>query len=236
MRRIVISHLTRMRQGCICVAGCDPVSLEHVRLVQRDGQMGLDLLSRNGGPFDMAVLVEFVSEPRPVPPEVEDHVVDPRRVRCIERLSTPDFWTILEEVSRSRLREIFGPELAKVGKSSCCVDVKKGSASLGCFRPLLRPVLYLEKTDRGRNRLRMMITDDDFDLDLPVTDLRFHQEDGATPDAEKIEDARQRLRGREKVLLSVGLTRPFASGADRPPVHWLQVNNLHFENDPVWGI
>ena len=36
--------------------------------------------------------------------------------------------------------------------------------------------------------------------------------------------------------LSVGLTRPFASSADLPAVHWLQVNNTHFENNPRWQL
>ena len=51
----------------------------------------------------------------------------------------------------------------------------------------------------------------------------------------KIEEIRARLRTPEKVLLSVGLSRAWPSNPDRPPVHWLQVNNLHFEGDPTWS-
>jgi hypothetical protein len=37
-------------------------------------------------------------------------------------------------------------------------------------------------------------------------------------------------------LLSVGLTRPFSTRPDEPPLHWLQVNNLHLEDDPAWRL
>ena len=37
-------------------------------------------------------------------------------------------------------------------------------------------------------------------------------------------------------LLSVGLTRPFSSREGDAPVHWLQVNNIHLEDDPAWRL
>ena len=37
-------------------------------------------------------------------------------------------------------------------------------------------------------------------------------------------------------MLGVGLTRPFAPTAGEPPLHWLQVNNLHLEDDPAWRL
>jgi len=42
-------------------------------------------------------------------------------------------------------------------------------------------------------------------------------------------------RGPE-MILSVGLTRPFAPSSESEEVHWLQVNNVHFEDDPVWQL
>ena len=41
---------------------------------------------------------------------------------------------------------------------------------------------------------------------------------------------------RHELLLSVGLTRPFAPSPDAPPIHWLQVNNIHLEPDPCWRL
>lgn len=36
------------------------------------------------------------------------------------------------------------------------------------------------------------------------------------------------------IILSVGLTRPFAPEGFQNPVHWLQVNNIHVPIDPLW--
>ncbi len=41
--------------------------------------------------------------------------------------------------------------------------------------------------------------------------------------------------GGAEVLLSVGLTRAFSTGGF-PPVHWLQVNNIHFRKNPLWNL
>ena len=233
--RIVINHITRMRQGYICVAGCEVGTLRHIRPVLSMGLISTDFLARNGGPFDMGAVIEFEATPQPSPPEVEDHVFDPRRLKRLEILSGPDFWTLLEEIAQPRLKDIFGKDLVPIGKNpgSCCVDVNRGCASLGCYRPYLRPVLYVGKSE-NRSRVRIMIDDGDFDLDLGVTDARLFRPDNATADEKKIEEVRARLRTPEKVLLSVGLSRAWPSSPDRPPVHWLQVNNLHFEGDPTW--
>ena len=60
--------------------------------------------------------------------------------------------------------------------------------------------------------------------------------DGETPDEERVRAINRRMEEGEGVLLSVGLTRAFASAADREPVHWLQVNNLHLERTPCWRL
>jgi hypothetical protein len=38
------------------------------------------------------------------------------------------------------------------------------------------------------------------------------------------------------VILSVGLTRPFRKWGDSEERHWLQVNNIHLEDDPLWQL
>lgn len=60
--------------------------------------------------------------------------------------------------------------------------------------------------------------------------------DGARPDAETIRDVAGRLARGVPALLSVGLTRPFSARPDEPPLHWLQVNNIHLEDDPAWRL
>ena len=56
--KIVITHLTRMQKGFICVAGVDLATGQHVRPVLRS-QMRKELLARYGGPFDIGNIVEL---------------------------------------------------------------------------------------------------------------------------------------------------------------------------------
>jgi hypothetical protein len=36
------------------------------------------------------------------------------------------------------------------------------------------------------------------------------------------------------VILSVGLTRPWRKQEDTAERHWLQVNNVHLQDNPLW--
>jgi hypothetical protein len=84
--------------------------------------------------------------------------------------------------------------------------------------------------------VRMKLGDADFDLDLGVTDIRLYGRDYVTPDRAVVDHISGELANGTPVLLSVGLTRPFAKSPDTPPLHWLQINNVHLERDPTWRL
>lgn len=71
-------------------------------------------------------------------------------------------------------------------------------------------------------------------LDLGITDVRFFEEDFITVREDVVAIARDRIASGTRLLLSVGLTR--ATVPPDKPLHWLQVNNIHFENDPIWSV
>jgi len=235
--RLAVTHLTRMRPGYICVAGVDANTGAHVRPVQPVGQLSDALLSRRGGPFDMATVVDLGTV-RPVgqPPEVEDLEFTPWHARAVQSIEPDLFWEMLEFLSRPTLREIFGPDLRPAGRDSAIVNMGYGHASLGCLRPARQPVLYVTVGRDGKPRLRLRISDGVLDLDLAVTDLRFYEADHVRLRTDDVDDALDRLATGVPVLLSLGLTRAFAPRDSEAPVHWLQVNNLHFEDDPCWRL
>ena len=235
--QIAINHLTRMRAGYVCTAGVDLQTAGHVRPVLEDGALPFDVLARYGGPFEMAGLVDL-GRPRPTPerPHVEDHVIVPTRVRALGSVPPADFWALLCRVSKTRLREIFGDELRRVGRSSCGADLGQGEASLGCFRPGVAPRLfYLTEGSSGRPRIRMRIDDGQFDVLVGVTDIRLYGDDHVTPDRAMVEKTAARMAG-GGVILGVGLTRGYASTTEAEPIHWVQVTNIHLESDPTWQL
>ncbi|HXH09492.1 MAG TPA: hypothetical protein VNP04_06995 [Alphaproteobacteria bacterium] len=82
----------------------------------------------------------------------------------------------------------------------------------------------------------MVFTDGNLDLDCGVTDIRLYGNDHVTPNTKEVERITKRLKSSAGLILSVGLTRPFAGSPDFPPVHWLQVNNIHLRDDPAWQL
>lgn len=122
----------------------------------------------------------------------------------------------------------------QIGSSSCGVEVCKGSASLGCLIPASRPFLYIRKRSDRNDQVRMRLDDGDFFLDCGVTDIRLYGDDHIIPDETMVQSIANRLKNGVEVILSMGLTRVYASSVDFDPVHWLQVNNIHLEDDPTW--
>jgi len=85
-------------------------------------------------------------------------------------------------------------------------------------------------------QIRMKMTDGRIQVDARVTDIRLYQDDHTTPDQEKVEKAGEQIRVSEHVILSIGFTRAFAGSPDLEPIHWLQVNNIHCEENPTWQL
>lgn len=57
-----------------------------------------------------------------------------------------------------------------------------------------------------------------------------------SPDLDQCKTLRERIQASELVILSLGLTRAFAPSPGHPRVHWLQVNNTHLKENPVWRL
>jgi hypothetical protein len=71
-------------------------------------------------------------------------------------------------------------------------------------------------------------------VDLSVTDLRLYERDHKTPRRELVANVQRRLEAGVEVILSLGLTRPWRKQNDTAERHWLQVNNIHLKDDPLW--
>jgi hypothetical protein len=238
--RIVVSHLTRMQRGTVCVAGLDVETGHHVRPVVPMGVLQSRATAPRGGPFDMASVVDLgLTRPVPSPPEVEDAEFTWWHARAVRPVPADLFWEMLQHVAEPSLHQIFGPALRTIGlpgRRRAVTDVGTGQASLGVLIPSGRPRLTLGTKPDGRQVVRMVLSDGDLMLDLSVTDLRLYAEDGSRPDAERVHGVARRLARGVPVLLGVGLTRPFAAREGEPPLHWLQVNNLHLADDPAWRL
>lgn len=226
--RIVVNHLTRMSDGYICVAGVDLESNEHVRPVLHYGRLPGDLLRREDGPFDIGVEVDLGKvTARPTDPEREDHVFDPKKASAIGTMAGSKYWELLNDIAGKRLQTIFGEALHVQGRG-CAVDEHTGEVSLGCIVPR---ALRLAVNPWGK--LRAKLSDGRLDVELSVADIRLYNADG-TPKKAAVAKLQRRIEKGEALVVSVGLARAFKAQSDTKRRHWLQLNNVHMETDPVW--
>lgn len=226
--RIIVNHLTRMQPGFICVAGIDTRTGKHIR-PELNQRLTRAMLTVNGGIFEMGALVELGPvEDVGAAPEVEDRRFQYVMTRYITTVTPTNFWMMLRSVACDKLMTIFGSHLQQTG-TTCTLPSGVGLASLGCLLPSGCPQLI----EDGLGRLRLHLTDGDFELSLPVTDLRFYENDQTTPKRSDIAGIARRISSGVPVLLSVGLSRPWQKPGEAEARHWLQINNIHLEDDPL---
>lgn len=226
--RIVVNHLTRMSEGYVCVAGVDLATNSHVRPVFHYGRLPESLLRREGGPFDVGVEVDLGKvTPRPADPEREDHVFDPAKASAVGRFADLKYWKLLNSIAGRRLQTIFGDALHTQGRG-CAVDENTGKVSLGCLVPH-----KLKLAINSWGKLRTVLSDGRLEVELSVADIRLHNADG-TPNKATVVKLQRRIDKGETLIVSVGLARAFKGQSDTKRRHWLQLNNIHMESDPVW--
>jgi hypothetical protein len=221
-----------MQPGYFCAAGIDVNAPRHVRPVLRHGRLTTDLLRTNGGPFDLGSVVYLGSTTNAGhPPELEDHRFDPATARWLSDDDPEGFWKALDGIAHEDLAEIFGPEL-ELWDESGTVDVGEGHASLGCLKPEKQPWMYVDHRGTVRLVLDYLMPS----VDLSVTDLRLYEKDGRTPRRDLVQNVQMRLEAGVETILSVGLTRPWQKRGDDAERHWLQLNNIHLKDDPLWQL
>jgi hypothetical protein len=224
---LVITHLTRMQPGFICVAGIEPDTGKQIRPVL--GRcLTRDLLHVNGGAFEIGALVDlgpttYVGRV----PEFEDHRFSVKNLRHLRRLKPDQFWSCLTRTTSPCLTDLFGEGLQERHRS-CTRPANTGKASLGHFQP--ETISQFGVNFWGK--LRTGFSDAHFHPELSVTDLRLYRSDHQTVRIPMVECIANRLP-KTPAILAVGLTRAWQKDGDPAPRHWLQVNNIHLQEDPL---
>jgi hypothetical protein len=230
---IVVHHLTRMQQGFICVAGIDLRTQLQVRPVL-DRQMPIEMLSAHGGLFDIGRIIElgptrFVGRV----PEVEDQWFDAAAATYTSDMPSAEFWDLLQKIAQEKLGMIFSSDLEQHG-STCAVAEAAGLRSLGCYWANGGRLFI----DEGRERrpIRYAWRAGNHTFNVPVTDIRLFGADHVTPCRATVCSLAERIAAQPRVLVSVGLSRPYRKFSDETPRHWLQINNFHMPDNPCWTL
>jgi hypothetical protein len=219
--KLLVTDLTRMLGGHICVAGIDIDKGKRVRPLAAS-PLTARLLASRGGIFGIGHVLDIGrTSPRQSKPEVEDVRFELRSARVLSSLPAPEFVEQLRRVSGANLSAI-GSDLVTLGKN-LVVPEGKGKCSLVTIRT--EAAVEIFQNPRGRPRLRWQE-----DFELPITDIRLYKDDLETPDGGRVAWLRAQLRNPQDVFLCFGLGRPFEG------YHWLQLNNVHMSACLEWPV
>ena len=236
--RILVTHLTRMTYPRICVAGIEVETGIHIRPIvgKRDSlefsMVGQNQLFRLGRIIDLGWYIQ-----RSQVPEVEDIYFKPKNAVVIQDLQATEFWRQLDEVAESSLGMIFGDDLQSV-RRTFALSRGAGQASLGELRAE-EVKLELRETDSGlKLRAAFYCVGLEVAPSVPVTDLRFFEQVGGyyVPNVSVFTKFNDRLEMTQNIILSVGLSRAWSANNQSESMHWLQINGIHLESDPLWQV
>ena len=233
-KRLVITDLTRMQQGHVCICGYDK---EHacIRPILLHG-IPETALVRDGRPiiFPFA-LVEFdFLSPRPEAPHTEDYFYISSSPVFIQRVAHPEKvleWSLFETVE-----DIFEqPVLTDFGFS---VLDGLGPRSVGTVRPkTIHKISYDKGFEKGAWDFRLNFYDNsDSYYRLKITDLTWHYYANSNknqfPDPDVLaKEITAAFYGRD-IYLRIGLARGWKEHPDRC---FLQVNGIYTFPDYLDG-
>jgi hypothetical protein len=232
---MVVTDLTRMQRGNVCVGGYlrDYTCVRPVIPFRGISEASIYLGSQVIRPFTVVVF-DFLHE-KSEPPHTEDREID-RTYRAYQRLLTPDRQEhLLARIDDGAVQGIFGAEIQY--EYGWYVRIGQGSRSLGTIQPA-----HIEEVRYGARPIdkweyRIVFTDAvDERYNLAITDLAFryyldHQR--ATTDESPVTIARamaETLRA-ARVFLRIGLTR----GGRDPDRCYLQVTGIYSFPDYLAG-
>jgi hypothetical protein len=218
--RILVNHLTRMRDQRICVAGIDTATTTHVRpTTPRADPITRSMLMSEGGPFAPGAIVDLGQvSPSGSPPEIEDRRFATANARHIEDLSDADFLAMLDRVKSASIEDAFGPDVFEVRPHKFAVPKGAGKCSLA-VTALDAPRLYV-----AWDKLWVDIDDGAVEAKLRVTDVRFYDRDHKMR-IDVVDDVRRRLTQGRGAYAMLGLAHAM-NDEDAGQVHWLQCNGL----------
>lgn len=234
--QLVITDLTRMQHGRVCIAGYDAGG-RCVRPVLRPPGISEGCILDHGRPaaFPFAVVEIALLQHRCEPPHTEDCYYDPASLRHLRVVPEPKRRAILAWSLRERVGDLFGQPVLR-GPGHYVLE-GRGERSLGTVRPAVIDQVYYGEGEEGAWDYRLSFHDAEEQYRLKIVDLTWHRwcdclraRHGCAP-AEAAARLTETLHAAE-VYLRIGLSRYWAKFPDRC---YLQITGIHTIPDYLQG-
>lgn len=224
IRRLVITDLSKMHYGRICIFGFDERKRQIRPVIPYSGiNEGYIFDNENKQIIKPFAEVEFdFIRPLPEPPHMEDCEINTKyKPKLIRNLSESESKRFLEEILDESVNAIFGESIQNHRYIITC-----GSRSIGTIR--INEVLSLNYSIKQGDKFDYRITFSDMKgeiYDLPITDLAFRKHcDDQISQGKKIDQINHDLKERFNygdLFLRVGLSRRWQE------FYWLLVSGVH---------
>ena len=235
-KMLVITDVTHMNRGCVCVAGYDqeghcvrpvlppPGILEEMLCVQKRPVI-----------FPFAKVEFDLQHPTPDPPHTEDCRYDPKSVRFVGQVSEEEKKSILQASLFPSLQGLFDVPIC-TGPGYYVME-GQGPRSLGTVQPRRVLGTVYEQSEEGTWKYRLGFVDgEDAAFWLTVTDLtwRYYLDFGRQRGFESGEIAKKLTRALQnsEVYLRIGLARGWEKFPDRC---YIQIVGIHTFPDFLKG-
>ncbi len=218
-KEIVITDLTRMQEGRVCVAGYDRQG-HCIRPTLPPPGIHESTLYGQGRPsvYPFAVVEYDLLQAVPEPPHTEDYRYNPSTVRFIKRVDEKAKREILDRTLFASVRSVF--ETLLYFDYGCYVKLGQGVRSLGTIRPQQIQSVIHDLSPENKWQYRLVFNDGEGQIyRLTVTDLAWRyyhdrqREQGCAP-IKIAAELTAALQSRD-VYLRVGLARGWAKFPDR---------------------
>jgi hypothetical protein len=217
---VVITEVTRMQEGRVCIAGYDQQGHCLRPVLPPPGIHESTLYAGSRPIIFPSAKVEFAfTQPAPQPPHTEDIRYDPAAVRLIERQPEDRWHKMLQATVSSSVAAIFEQPIHS--EHGYYLMAGRGSRSLGTIRParILRTIHEFSQDNKKWKYRIGFVDNEQATYWLTVTDLAwryFHdrqRQNGCAP-ADIASEMTVLLKSRE-ILLRIGLARGWEEHPDR---------------------
>jgi len=233
---IVITDVTRMQEGRVCIAGYDQHGQCVRPVLPPPGIHESTLYSASKAIIFPSAKVEFeFTQSTPQPPHTEDVRYDPAYIKFIERLPEERWQRMLEATLSNNVSAIFEqPVLTDPGHY---VMDGRGPRSLGTIRPMQIVQVIHELSPEGKWQYRLRFVDgEQIAYRLTITDLawRYYCDSQRKEGRDPTEIAKSLARSLQAshVYLRIGLARGWTKFPDRC---YIQITGIHTFPDYLDG-
>ncbi len=226
--QIMINHVSRLRGNKIAVAGLDLANPgRHVRPMLNDFDALLESKTNGSSVFSLGAIVNLTgTSASKASHHGDEHVITYVRAKKVAQLHPIEVWRTLGDIARPTLRSIFGDDVQLLSHRYV-IERFRARSGFGCLRIMHTATLY-----KGYRYARLRWLSDGRIVDCPVTDARLYDRSGAVRD-HLIAHLNERIKHGEALIVTVGLSRGFRRPGGRRELHWIQINNLYLETDPL---